>query len=482
MISVADKEIFNNKVIPIMNKVRDYLQSKQAEEMKEHLFSPASILAGGIGPDGGMTAHSAQIEMLRRTGKWNSKTVEDYVQMVKLELEKEKITVTPTLENMMIDKMVSDQMPKSSIEYIIRSAAGNSIFGLSNELNKSPLQKEIEEKGEVLYNPSQWEKGLGWGLGATTDFVALGGTSVVNGLKFIGADLTINALASIAKDDKPKNNSAKPKIDNYNMTDDIPMVILPEYREEYIASKKKEKTTDSESSKQYKASTTEITNEKETLMPTDNHTQESQIAIEKVESPKNELPKESKSNGWQNLLSEFGLNGLSDIGHNAGYILAMLPDILVGIFTGKTKSLGLRENLMPIASIVAGMFVRNPLLKMTLIGFGGANLLNKAGHEELDKRQRGSENIYRQYADEKLNPRIENPILNGNTMIATIDKIPVSITLPERVADAYNKGALPLNTLANAILERTDQMQHVGNAQERFEAESRETNRSLTQR
>jgi hypothetical protein len=119
---------------------------------------------------------------------------------------------------------------------------------------------------------------------------------------------------------------------------------------------------------------------------------------------------------------------------------------------------------------------------MTLIGMGGANLLNKAGHEALDKRERGSENVYRQYADEPLNARIVNPQLNGNTMIATIDRIPVTITLPERVVDAYNKGALPLNTLANAILERTDQIQHLGNAQERFEAESRETNRSLTQR
>jgi hypothetical protein len=36
----------------------------------------------------------------------------------------------------------------------------------------------------------------------------------------------------------------------------------------------------------------------------------------------------------------FGLNGISDIGHNLGYVLAMLPDMLVGIFTGKTKSLG----------------------------------------------------------------------------------------------------------------------------------------------
>ena len=41
---------------------------------------------------------------------------------------------------------------------------------------------------------------------------------------------------------------------------------------------------------------------------------------------------------------------------------------------------------MPIASIMAGLFVKNPLLKMTLIGLGGANLINKAGHEQLAKR------------------------------------------------------------------------------------------------
>lgn len=84
------------------------------------------------------------------------------------------------------------------------------------------------------------------------------------------------------------------------------------------------------------------------------------------------------------MLSSFGLNGLSDIGNNLGYVLAMLPDILIGTFTGKTKSLGLKDNLMPLASIVAGMFVRNPIMKMVLIGMGGLNLINKAGHEAID--------------------------------------------------------------------------------------------------
>ena len=48
---MTDKEIFDKKIIPIMNKVRDYIQNKQAEEMKEHLFFFFFILSGGFGPD-----------------------------------------------------------------------------------------------------------------------------------------------------------------------------------------------------------------------------------------------------------------------------------------------------------------------------------------------------------------------------------------------------------------------------------------------
>ena len=88
----------------------------------------------------------------------------------------------------------------------------------------------------------------------------------------------------------------------------------------------------------------------------------------------------------EGLLKNFGLNGFSDIGNNLGYVIAMLPDILVGLFTGKTQSLGLKDNMMPIAAILAGMFVKNPLLKMTLIGMGGANLLNKGRTWSIGKQ------------------------------------------------------------------------------------------------
>ena len=149
----------------------------------------------------------------------------------------------------------------------------------------------------------------------------------------------------------------------------------------------------------------------------------------------------------------------------------MLPDILVGMFTGKTQSLGLKDNMMPIAAVLAGMFVKNPLLKMTLIGMGGANLLNKAGHEALANKREGNAVSYgnttaqavqyKSYPDEPLNPRIANPVLQGNCLVATIDRVPYTIQLSEHVVGAYQAGALPLNTLANAVLAKSDQMRQV---------------------
>ena len=181
-------------------------------------------------------------------------------------------------------------------------------------------------------------------------------------------------------------------------------------------------------------------------------------------------------------MRSFGLDGMGKVAGNLGYIIAMLPDMLLGLFTGKTKSLGLKDNLLPIASIVAGLFVRNPLLKMLLMGLGGANLLNKAGKEALSNQQsevdgyprRESGNVqYKRYADEPLNPRIVNPVLQGCTLIATIDRVHCTIQISPTVADAYRSGAVPLNTLANAILAQSDRLRQM--AAENYDSEQQET-------
>ena len=68
------------------------------------------------------------------------------------------------------------------------------------------------------------------------------------------------------------------------------------------------------------------------------------------------------------------------------------------------------------------------------------------------------ETEYKRYPDEPLNPRIVNPVLQGCTLVATIDHVPCTVQLSPVVADAYRKGALPLNTLANAVLAQSDRM------------------------
>ena len=176
------------------------------------------------------------------------------------------------------------------------------------------------------------------------------------------------------------------------------------------------------------------------------------------------------------MMQSFGLDGFADIGRNMGYVLAMLPDVIVGLFTGKTRSLNMDNSLLPLASIMAGMFVRNPIPKMLLIGIGGANLINKAGHEVLERTQNESTAhsriSYKPYDDEPLNSRISNPTLQGHCLIAHIDNVPYTIQLPNKVMDAYQAGALPINTLANAILAKSDRMRQI--ASEQYEENSLE--------
>ena len=100
------KDIFTSTVVPIMNKVRDDLSRKQAEEYGRHASSWGAMMAGAAGPDGGMAAMDAYNDTIYYIGEWNSKTVEDYIEMVKDELKKKGITVDAVMEKKMIDHLI----------------------------------------------------------------------------------------------------------------------------------------------------------------------------------------------------------------------------------------------------------------------------------------------------------------------------------------------------------------------------------------
>lgn len=568
-------DYFQCHLAPVMSKTQAYLTRKQGEEMKEYSTSLGGILS--------MMASSAQpmsdpYQVLKVTGEWNSKKTEDYIEMCKDKISKatdiqqdlaylagkwrdsvvqevgrERYDALSEqlggdlayaymdyrVEQLMIDKLVKDRMPKSSADYIIRKAAQSSLLGLSQTLSRSPLAEEIEARGEAAYRPSKLEKGAGHVLGASADAVMMGGVGSWASLaKFIGADVAISAVASRFEPKKPEtlsveqciskgvfgsrqnvfdgfrkeaamiqtgkselitaaneqlkkkipvlnfdfsgwmhswnnnpfgiNGFSEFKISRFNEKEhgkdarykNVPLVVAPGQEEAYLNDLAKKKGTS--------ATPTPEQTQPEAEQKEKVETEEPQPVISQKEAITGEQTEQANTNGWNGLFGTLGLDGMGDITGNLGYVMAMLPDILLGAFTGKTQSLRFGDNLLPIASIVAGIFVPNPLLKMLLVGLGGANLLNKAGHEALQERTEGkllkviSDDVqYRRYADEPLNPRIVNPILQGSTLIATIDRVPCTIQLTPPVADAYRTGALPLNTLANAVLAKSDQLRRI---------------------
>ena len=557
---------FDGKLAPVMKQVRDELTHKQLEERGRYQSSLAGVLASA-----NPYVNNTEF-VLKQTGKWNSKTTEDYLAMCNQKIWKDKnivkdlallagewrnavvkeigrskydalskacgedlayAYVAQRMEDLMIGKLVKDNTPKSTMDYILRKAAQNSIWGLQEELMKSPLTAEIEARGEKAYKPSKTEKFAGRATASVVDAVTMGGIGSWKSLAtLVGSDMALGYILdskkgnaeqrkeqvmelSISKGVFGQNGNAftgfRSQAKKVNATDNgyvktlnsklhnkihipqkaftpmawtdnsfkfpfqkeqekrndpkyknVPLIVAPGKEDAYLEEKAKHDAAK--------------VAEAERIIKERNETEALQEDAEQQQSEdtQQEQPERDNSNGWEGLLKNFGLDGFSDIGNNLGYVIAMLPDILVGLFTGKTQSLGLKDNMMPIAAILAGMFVKNPLLKMTLIGMGGANLLNKAGHEALaNKRESNDGNAvsydnttsqavqYKSYPDEPLNPRIVNPVLQGNCLVATIDRVPYTIQLPEHVVGAYQAGALPLNTLANAVLAKSDQMRQM---------------------
>ena len=560
---------FDGKLAPVMKQVRDELTHKQLEERGRYQSSLAGVLASA-----NPYVNNTEF-VLKQTGKWNSKTTEDYLAMCNQKIWKDKnivkdlallagewrnavvkeigrskydalskacgedlayAYVAQRMEDLMIGKLVKDNTPKSTMDYILRKAAQNSIWGLQEELMKSPLTAEIEARGEKAYKPSKTEKFAGRATASVMDAVTMGGIGSWKSLAtLVGSDMALGYILdskkgngeqrkeqamelSISKGVFGQNGNAftgfRSQAKKVNATDNgyvktlnsklhnkihipqkaftpmawtdnsikfpfqkeqekrndpkyknVPLIVAPGKEDAYLEEKAKHDAAKV-------AEAERIIQEKKDAEAQQTETDEQQQA--QSEEEQQEQPENDNSNGWEGLLKNFGLDGFSDIGNNLGYVIAMLPDILVGLFTGKTQSLGLKDNMMPIAAILAGMFVKNPLLKMTLIGMGGANLLNKAGHEALaNKRESNDGNAvsydnttsqavqYKSYPDEPLNPRIVNPVLQGNCLVATIDRVPYTIQLPEHVVGAYQAGALPLNTLANAVLAKSDQMRQM---------------------
>lgn len=567
-----------------MEQVRREVSDKQLEELKDYSNSFAGTMSMASNPMGGPS--SASIEMVAQTGVWSRLKTEDYIAMCQERIGKsEQITADLKLiandwrtelvgavgrerydamsralgmdlsyayasfrmERLMIERLVCQKMPKSSLDYVMKAAAESSLLGLPAQLQRSPLDREIAEAGEKAYAPSLLEKGTGKVLSFGMDTVTTCGFSSWASLgKLALFEVVSDGAGAIydatrRKDEEPnveqlisqgvfgsegnilntfrkqsqyidphdntyirgldekmqgrmrlipeenlawmKEVSWQPEYKPFNELGlvkneypNIPSVVLPGSEEAYLALQQEQgKKT--------------VAPAKEMLPVSDNRTSSDEVVLidgqpviqipdqnpSSQQAPRSSKASSSGQSGWGGLLSSIGMSDVGSVGRNMGYVISMLPDLLVGLFTGKTKSLKLMDNLFPIASILMGLFSRNPLVKMLLVGLGGMNLMNKAGHESLEKKASAEirtsvteKREYKAYADETLNTRVSNPEVKGEYLFATIDRVPCTIHLPDATVAAYRAGALPLNTLVNAVLTKSDELRAI--AQENYEA------------
>lgn len=562
----------------VMDDVRRDLIKKQGQERAEWNTSFGGILssladAGRCAP--GIDTSS---QILKATGEWNSKTTEDYLVMCKeavvndKELSHDIVALTISwrsamvasigrerydkasqqigcdlaaaymdyrLQQTMVDRLIDKETPKSTAEYIIRKAAGESLFGLPYTMNRSPLEAQIAKEAEARYKANGWEWGGAKAASFAIDTVATMGCGAwANLAKLAGVEVVFAGVEAYM-DSKGKDNSITIEQcisqgvfgsgENENVFDSI------KAQAGWLDAERCEGVTRINSSLKRPVGTfslggfisrgakvfaspiiTAVGNVKKSFeeaaqnaawppknqeAPIANNTTPSRAAEAQLAArsgnPQTEqqmeqnpqvsdatdeddnIHQEQEANqaGWGSLISDLGFTGLGNIGHNLGYVIAMMPDILVGMMTGKTQSLHLRNNLIPMASVVAGLFIKNPILKMVLIGMGGLNLVNKAGHESIERHNNPNGPRFKQYEDQELNPRITGPVINGNCLVANIDRTPCSIMLPDNVVAAYQSGALPLNTLANTVLARHDANSQL--AQENYRAVTQE-NQSQT--
>lgn len=562
----------------VMDDVRRDLIKKQGQERAEWNTSFGRILssladAGRCAP--GIDTSS---QILKATGEWNSKTTEDYLVMCKEAVVKDKelshdiVALTISwrsamvasigrerydkasqqigcdlaaaymdyrLQQTMVDRLIDKETPKSTAEYIIRKAAGESLFGLPYTMNRSPLEAQIAKEAEARYKANGWEWGGAKAASFAIDTVAtMGCGSWANLAKLAGVEVVFAGVEAYM-DSKGKDNSITIEQcisqgvfgsgENENVFDSI------KAQAGWLDAERCEGVTRINSNLKRPVGTfslggfisrgakafaspiiTAVGNVKKSFeeavqnaaqapknqeAPIANNTTPSRAAEAQLAArsgyPQTEQQMEQKPQvsdatneddnirqeqeanqaGWGSLMADLGFTGLGDIGHNLGYVIAMMPDILVGMMTGKTQSLHLRNNLIPMASVVAGLFVKNPILKMVLIGMGGLNLVNKAGHESIERHNNPNGPRFKQYEDQELNPRITSPVINVKCLVANIDRTPCSILLPDNVVAAYQSGALPLNTLANTVLARHDANSQL--AQENYRAVTQE-NQSQT--
>ena len=238
-------QYFSKYCAPVITKDYRYYHRKQTEEFnKAYNEVPANIGAGSV-MQGMIRVQTANV-MAASSGKWSTKNLDDFINgvinkivssknfqkdwenlidryresliaklgikgYIRVEEELEKVEkrkfVDPAIHygqirfmELLKEHLARTDMPKSSLEYILKEGANSSImmtlagrFMRGRDL--SPAEEENRELGNKLYKPSKVEKAGAFALGAIMDAPA---SDVVGSVAAVPLKATAKRVAGYA--------------------------------------------------------------------------------------------------------------------------------------------------------------------------------------------------------------------------------------------------------------------------------------------
>ena len=135
--------------------------------------------------------------------------------------------------------------------------------------------------------------------------------------------------------------------------------------------------------------------------------QNARSEFENPDDDKIRQEQEANQAGWGSLMSDLGFTGLGDIGHNLGYVIAMMPDILVGMpkVLPKTKFFAINHNRMH--GTLPDWLLYHPMLDWwapTVLVFPQEGVTTYNVRAGFDNEPVNLDYYYDKYVNKKLNP------------------------------------------------------------------------------
>ena len=183
-------KLYKDKAEPLFNRIISEAQQRGIKAAEEYAGKFNTKQKGLFSNFAGMGFSLTESNRLRNAETDPAKIIQqfadelqelsrqkDFLQMISEEARKEGVSTEQYYQGFINDALnkvqqyyIKKNIPKNTLEYILRSGVGNSILGMFGDISSKPLaQRQIETAGLQAYQPSSGEKIAAMATGIVSD-------------------------------------------------------------------------------------------------------------------------------------------------------------------------------------------------------------------------------------------------------------------------------------------------------------------------